>query len=207
MVHTRPRRRRPLLAAVLGWSLIVVPVAALFGARGGAWGLAAVLPALACLPLGVAVFGTWDYGSGASARERLTSAPLVTAAVLLGAAPFLVPWAVHEAVGRPVLARVMAADPNAAEKAEKGSGQVFYRLADAATEQDLGRMSFGPRLRTPVGTVVEVSVVPGGWARPVSVERLDEGRAERLVTVLALMAAVHVLVCAAVWTWWPRKQW
>ncbi|MFI6338781.1 hypothetical protein [Streptomyces sp. NPDC050535] len=205
--RTRPRCKKALLAAVMGWSLIVAPAAVLLGGRGGAWGLVSVLPAFGSLPAAIWVAYTWDYGSGAVVRERLTSAPVFTAAVLLGAGPFLVPWAAHETVGQPVLARVMEAKPTAEEGVDENSGQVSYRLADAATEQDLGWTSYGPRKRTPVGTVVEVSVVPGGWARPASTERLDDGGAEPYVIVLAAMATVHVLACAGVWSGWPRQTW
>ena len=49
-------------------------------------------------------------------------------------------------------------------------------------------------------------MVPGGWTRPVSAERLEGGGAEPYVVALAAMTTVHVLACAAVWAGWPRKE-
>ncbi|WP_416985408.1 hypothetical protein [Streptomyces sp. T028] len=207
--HAVPRRDKGLLAGVMGWSLIVAPAALLLGGRGGPWGAASVGCGFVSLFAAPLVPSGRPYGSGGERfREHLRVAPVFTAAVLLVAGPWLVPWAVHDTWGKPTRALVVeASSPSGGgAAAETDAWRIGYRLADAATEQDLGRLLYGLPERTPVGAVVEVSVTPGGWVPPISAGLLDDGGARPYVTTLTAMASAHLLTCATVWLAWPRKD-
>ena len=149
-----------------------------------------------------AVPGRWDHGSGtAYARERLTALPLLTAAVLLLPSPFLAPVVVHDMAGRRTEAVVVAVDRSDEER----TGAVRHRVADRATEQDLGPLVYGLPGPVPDGAVVEVSVVPGGWAGPIAVERLAADVADVQREVLGALLALHGLAAVAAWVLWPRE--
>jgi len=189
------KSRTGLLSAVTIWSLIVTPAALFIGGRGAVLGLVSVLTGLASLVMALTIPAGWDFGSRtASFKERLTAAPLFTAAALLFAGPFVLPWALHEAVGHPAKARI-------ARVTEGGS----YRLADPGTERNLGWLLFEPPEGTPPGAVIEVSVVRGGWAPPMSPEHLADGGADPYVNTLTVLTAVHVLACAAALVLWPKE--
>ncbi|KAB1989939.1 hypothetical protein [Streptomyces triticiradicis] len=205
--RVRPRRKKYLLAGVMVWSLVVTPTAVFLGGRSEAWGLVSVVPGSLSLVSAPFVADVWDFRSGSGLRERLAVAPVVTAAVFLVAGPFLVPTVLHETAGHPVRARMMeVGSTHEGGTGDDGPEWISYRIADAVTEQDLGPLLYGLPEWTPAGTVIEVSVVPGGWSPPVSAERLDDGGARPYVTVFAGTAAAHVLVCAAAWFGWPRKD-
>jgi hypothetical protein len=87
----------------------------------------------------------------------------------------------------------------------KDTGRTGYRLADAATERDLGWTEHGPRARAPAGAVIAFSVIPDGWATPMAAERLDDTDVEPGVTAFAALGIVHVLACAVAVALWPRE--
>lgn len=189
-------------AAMVLWSLVVIPIAVPFASRnqGIRWVLVFFLLAIVSVRIALAIASYW---CPAEPRELLTAVPGFTAAVLLITAPWLAPWALHDLAGQPAPARVIEAEP-VTDSEDQDPGRTRYRLADAATERDLGWMRYGPRTRAPAGAVITVSVVPNGWAPPIATERLATD-AEPRVTALAALATVHVLACAATAAAWPRK--
>ncbi|MFE1291446.1 hypothetical protein [Streptomyces sp. NPDC058751] len=187
-------------AVVMLWSLAVVPITVPFASRNqsGRWALAFLVLAGASLVLAVAIGGSWD-DSGLR-----TAIPGLTAAALLLTAPWLAPWTLHDLAGHPVPARIAEAEP-VLDLEEEDTWRTRYRLTDPATGRDLGSLAYGPRARTPVGTVVTVSLVPDGWAPPIAAERLDDTDVPPGITAFAALAAVHVLACAATAAAWPRE--
>ncbi|MCX4905056.1 hypothetical protein [Streptomyces sp. NBC_00878] len=202
----RPRRRgRGLLAGTMTWSLVVVPILVFLASRSYGTPWVAVFVCLACLSgaMSLAIGDSWVYAYSAGRAPRDPStAPWLTAAALLFTAPGLAPWAFHELAGQPTQVRVIEVEP-AVDSQGEDTGLTHYRIADAATERDLGRMWFGPRTRVPVGAVISVSVIPDGWSPPVATERLKD--ADAFVTTFAVLVTVHVLACAVTAAAWPRK--
>ncbi|MEU0647991.1 hypothetical protein [Streptomyces umbrinus] len=203
----RPRLRgRGRLAFTTTWSLVVVPILVVLGSRshGTSWVVVVVLLAIVSGAMGLAIGHSWvrTYMADPAPRELLTAAPGLTAAALLLTAPGLAPWALHDLAGEPTRVRVIEVEPVSDSQGED-SGLTHYRIADAATERDLGRLRFGPRTRVPAGAVISVSVIPDGWSPPVATERLED--ADALVTAFAVVATVHVLTCAVTTAAWPRK--
>jgi hypothetical protein len=141
----------------------------------------------------------------ARGRKRWAAVPGLTAAGLAVTGPFLIPWTLHDLAGRPVTARVMEAEALFDSATGKDTGGTRYRLADAATERDLGWTKHGPRTRTPAGAVITFSVISGGWAAPMAAERLDDTDVEPGVTAFAALGIVHVLACAVAVALWPRE--
>ncbi|MFI6248571.1 hypothetical protein [Streptomyces sp. NPDC051016] len=203
----RSRSRKGLLAAVLGWSLLGTPVALFLGGAGKAWGAVPMFFGLTSACVAFCIPGCWDDYPHKVLRERLTAAPVLTAAVLLVPSPWLVPWVAHDWVGEPVRAMVTERTALSDTSWEADDGRFVYRVADATTERDLGRLLYGLPEPVPVGTVVEVSVVPGGWIPAVSAERLEDGGARPYVTAFGALAALHLLGCAGAWVAWPREPW
>lgn len=200
-------RTRGCLPAVGFLVVLVAPASVVLTARDyGALRMLVLAPLhilFICLAIGL-VGVALAYGT--SGGRRPVAVPALTAAGLFLAGPFLVPWALHDLAGRPVAARVMEAEILLDSETDKDSGRTRYRLADAATERDLGWTEHGPRTRTPAGAVVAFSVVPNGWAEPIARERLDDTDLAHGVTAFAALAAVHVLGCvaAAAAAAWPR---
>ncbi|MEU5344238.1 MULTISPECIES: hypothetical protein [unclassified Streptomyces] len=197
-------REKGRLVATMFWSLVAVPIAVPLASHGFGteWVAVIVLLAIVSGSMVLASGHFWDYGSRPTPREFLTAVPGLTASALLVSAPWLAPWALHDLAGQPALARVIKAEP-AVDRKNDDTGRTHYRIADAATERDLGRLRFGPRTRVPAGAVVSVSVIPDGWSPPVATERLKD--ADTLVTAFAVLVTVHVLTCAATAAAWPRR--
>ncbi|MGW0648324.1 hypothetical protein ACWD4T_05885 [Streptomyces umbrinus] len=203
----RPRLRgRGRLAFTTTWSLVVVPILVVLGSRshGTSWVVVVVLLAIVSGAMGLAIGHSWvrTYMADPAPRELLTAAPGLTAAALLLTAPGLAPWALHDLAGEPTRVRVIEVEPVSDSQGED-SGLTHYRIADAATERDLGRLRFGPRTRVPAGAVISVSVIPDGWSPPIATERLKD--ADSLATTFTVLVAVHVLTCAATAAAWPRE--
>ncbi|MGW3420900.1 hypothetical protein [Streptomyces phaeochromogenes] len=194
---------RGRLAAMMFWFLVVVPIAVSFASRhyGARWVLVFVLLAITSVIMALTLTRFWAFRNH-EPRELLTAVPGLTAAALLITAPWLAPWALHDLAGRFAPARVIEAEP-VIDRSDQDTGRTHYRIADAATERDLGLMWFGPRTRVPVGAVISVSVIPDGWSPPVATERLKD--ADALATAFAALVAVHVLACAATAAAWPRR--
>ncbi|MFD3380029.1 MULTISPECIES: hypothetical protein [unclassified Streptomyces] len=203
---SRPRLRgRGVLACTMTWSLVGVPILVVLASRsyGTSWVAVFFLLAIASGAIGLAIGHIWVRSyMDPTPRELLTAAPGLTAAALIFTAPGLAPWAFHELAGQPAQVRVLEVEPVIDDYGDD-TGLTHYRIADAATERDLGRLRFGPVTRVPAGAVISVSVIPDGWSPPVATERLKD--ADALVTTFAVLVTVHVLGCAATAAAWPRK--
>jgi hypothetical protein len=160
-------RDKGRLVGTMFWSLVAVPIAVPLASHGFGTDWVAVVVVLAIVSgrMVLASGHFWDYGSRPTPREFLTVVPGLTASALLISAPWLAPWALHDLFGQPALARVIEAEP-AVDSKNDGTGRTHYRVADAATERDLGRLRFGPRTGVPAGAVISVSVIPDGRPSP-----------------------------------------
>ncbi|MFF7981993.1 hypothetical protein ACFZDK_23165 [Streptomyces sp. NPDC007901] len=107
--------------------------------------------------------------------------------------------------GQPVRAVVTEVTALSDTSEETDGGPFGYRVAGAATEQDLGRLLYGLPDPAPVGTVVEVSVVPGAAEYHRSARSDSTPAAHPYVTAFGVMTAVHLLARAAAWAGWPRR--
>ncbi|WP_405541520.1 hypothetical protein OG478_03920 [Streptomyces phaeochromogenes] len=200
-------REKSRLAVMTLLSLVVLPISVPFASHsfGTEWVAVVVFLAIASGGMALAISHFWDYGSCPTPREFLTAVPGLTASALLMSAPWLAPWALHDLAGQPALARVIEAEP-AIDSKEEDTGRTHYRLADAATERDLGWMRFGPPTRAPAGAVIPVSVIPNGWSPPIATERLNDPDADPLVTTFAALVTAHVFACATAAAAWPRED-